>query len=365
MVIPHSEMDFEPHVEEENKDRYLNFYNKEIKEKSVELSEVKSKLQQVENSIKDITKEDGSVGKQVRSVGQQFKQLKEENRKKTLKIEAFLSKIKQLKSQLSLQQHELKKRDQSILNLKKRLQVVDKVARARSVRIGASAITNQENHLKDHNILNELADRYTFKEIKLKTYMEKIEQIMKNVFTDRKAAFLLDQIKLYQTKAPKYSDTTLQECIMWEDSDPNGYQFVRDSDLLTLPSPGTMKKNLGLLPVEEVLEDDSSIAETSVVQKSEICAEIISISGAGNDVILNSCDESSSVIISDAYHMCDGNEFLGDSCDESRPTISEAIHMSDDDIGHSTQLMVPQIIHVTDDGYIHLDDQEIELTFDS
>jgi hypothetical protein len=43
-----------------------------------------------------------------------------------------------------------------------------------------------------------------------------------------RAIFILDQIKNYSKKVPRWSELTIRQCIAWRYSSPKGYEFPRN-----------------------------------------------------------------------------------------------------------------------------------------
>jgi hypothetical protein len=72
-----------------------------------------------------------------------------------------------------------------------------------------------------------------------------LEQIKKDAdLSNPRAILLLDQIKNYNKKKPKWSETTIRQCIAWRFCSPKGYEFPRNS-LLKLPGSTTLGKYFG------------------------------------------------------------------------------------------------------------------------
>jgi hypothetical protein len=72
-----------------------------------------------------------------------------------------------------------------------------------------------------------------------------LEQIKKDAdLSNPRAILLLDQIKNYNKKKPKWSETTIRQCIAWRFCSPKGYEFPRNS-LLKLPGRTTLGKYFG------------------------------------------------------------------------------------------------------------------------
>jgi hypothetical protein len=59
-----------------------------------------------------------------------------------------------------------------------------------------------------------------------------------------RAIFILDQIKNYSKKVPRWSELTIRQCIAWRYSSPKGYEFPRNL-LFKLPCKSTLSKYFG------------------------------------------------------------------------------------------------------------------------
>lgn len=289
MVIPHEELDHEPYAEEGQRERYLQFFGSQIKEKSSELSEIKVQLQKVEGCLKNVTKQSGGIDTQLETVRKLFELSKTENKKKTVDLQNLETEIRILKDTCIRQETILKSKDKVIQELKAKQKQLQSHIKKESAK--PTPLQEMELKKKSLNFINMVKERNLQKaRMKVKNakerglYMEKIrklkaqldilkaerrdldenvyyknlENLIINMDTDRRAAFVLDQVKLYNKKVPRYSELTLQECIIWEDTDPSGYEYVRNSDLLTLPAQWTMKKHLGPVNYDEVATSNTS-----------------------------------------------------------------------------------------------------------
>lgn len=282
MVIPNE--DIGSTALQEDKDRF--FYLREIQEKNSELNQVKTKLQDVQETMKGITKEGGGLEKQVKSVQHQIGSLKEERQKNTSKITTLYSELRESKWTCHQRAMIIKTNEKTIRILEGKLRVAEAAAASARQKVvnkkDTEKLTKMKNKYtkeRDENnkkiqSLKEKVERLLAerKELEQNCYYKNIEQMITNMDTDRKAAFILDQIRLYNMKVPRYADTTLQECIIWQDTDPRGYQFVRDSELLTLPAQHTMKKRLGPIDEDLVESDHSKATSNSKVFPNEVPA---------------------------------------------------------------------------------------------
>jgi hypothetical protein len=73
---------------------------------------------------------------------------------------------------------------------------------------------------------------------------------MQQIITDAnnmnpRAILILDQIKNYNKKNPRWSEMTIRQCIAWRFCSPKGYEFPRNS-LFKLPCKTTLKKYFGI-----------------------------------------------------------------------------------------------------------------------
>jgi hypothetical protein len=73
---------------------------------------------------------------------------------------------------------------------------------------------------------------------------------MKQTVTDAnnmnlQAILILDQIKNYNKKNPRWSEMTIHQCIAWWFCSPKGYEFPRNS-LFKLSCKTTLKKYFGI-----------------------------------------------------------------------------------------------------------------------
>lgn len=228
-----------------------------IQEKSLGLKKLKSQLHKVGLKIQT-PKTVGKVTRKFEILKAQLGHLKEDNREKTSKIKSLCSELKELKSLSFRQASEVRNRDKSLRQMQAKVRQLERLVNAKD--LGTSNVKEKiekEKREKEEQLkkIRNLKDQVELlsterKEMEQICYYKNIEEMILNMDTDRKAAFILDQIKMYNMKVPRYSDSTLQECIIWEDTDPRGYQFVRESELLTLPSQNTMKKHLGPMDLE-------------------------------------------------------------------------------------------------------------------
>lgn len=282
MVIPHEELDYEPYKEEGQTERYLEFFGSQIKEKNTELLGVKAQLQKVEGCLKTVTKHGGDIDTQLEAVKKLLELSKAENKKKTLDLRNLETEIRVLKSTCGRQEASLLTKDKIIQNLKekknrlltrykntikpkpsqdvklqKRKLNFVKAAKERQLLMARMKIKNAIHrgiYMEKIRRLNKQLDilKAERRDLDENVYYKNLENLIINMDADRRAAFVLDQVKLYNKKVPRYSDLTLQECIIWEDTDPSGYEYVRNSDLLTLPAQWTMKKHLGPIDYDEI-----------------------------------------------------------------------------------------------------------------
>ncbi|XP_034234478.1 uncharacterized protein LOC117641347 [Thrips palmi] len=279
MVIPHEELDHEPYEEEGQKERYLHFFGTQVKEKNAELLEVKTQLRKVEGHLKHVTKHNGGIDAQLEALTKLLQQSKEESKKKTLDLQNLETEIKILKAMCHRQEMSLKSKDKLIQELKEKQKELQRSVRESKksksledieLKKGKSSLAKDRNLQMARIKLNNAKARSMYmekirrlqkqldilkaerKDLDENVYYQNLENLIINMDTDRRAAFVLDQVKLYNKKVPRYSDLTLQECIIWEDTDPSGYEYVRSSDLLTLPAQWTMKRHLGPMDYDEV-----------------------------------------------------------------------------------------------------------------
>jgi hypothetical protein len=74
-------------------------------------------------------------------------------------------------------------------------------------------------------------------------------KLLSNIFqdaenNDKKAIFLLDIIKNYRLKVPRWSEKSVRLCTVWRFCSAKGYEFCR-RHLVKLPSKTTIARYLG------------------------------------------------------------------------------------------------------------------------
>lgn len=62
---------------------------------------------------------------------------------------------------------------------------------------------------------------------------------------DKKAEFLKEQLQCLREKNHRWKEVTIRQAIMWQAKSPCGYEMLRRSGCLTLPSRMTLKRYIG------------------------------------------------------------------------------------------------------------------------
>ncbi|XP_049513919.1 uncharacterized protein LOC125941048 [Dermacentor silvarum] len=81
---------------------------------------------------------------------------------------------------------------------------------------------------------------------------------------DTKALFLSEQLSCLNTKHHKWSEATIRQAVLWHAKSPCGYEILRESGCLTLPSRSTLKRYIGACRGEVV----SSLIKQRLHQES-------------------------------------------------------------------------------------------------
>ncbi|XP_064485536.1 uncharacterized protein LOC135398009 [Ornithodoros turicata] len=69
-----------------------------------------------------------------------------------------------------------------------------------------------------------------------------------------RAAFLIDQLRNYSKKSPRWSETTIRHSILWSSRSPSSYALQLSSNALKLPTRPTLKKYIGPTTADSVTE---------------------------------------------------------------------------------------------------------------
>jgi hypothetical protein len=103
---------------------------------------------------------------------------------------------------------------------------------------------------------------------------------MQQIITDAnnmnpRAILILDQIKNYNKKNPRWSEMTIRQCIAWRFCSPKGYEFPRNS-LFKLPCKITLKKYFGFGIGNEDLIRNRLICEIKNLNAPEkVCSLVV------------------------------------------------------------------------------------------
>lgn len=69
---------------------------------------------------------------------------------------------------------------------------------------------------------------------------------------DAKALFLQEQLSFLELQNGRWREETVRNCVLWHAKSPSGYNLLRESGLLTLPSRSTLKRYIGACTGEVV-----------------------------------------------------------------------------------------------------------------
>lgn len=95
---------------------------------------------------------------------------------------------------------------------------------------------------------------------------------------DKKAVFLLHQIKSYGKKRLCYPEEVIRECVIWRFLSPKGYDHARASNLLTLPAKCTLQRYMGPSPTSSGMSTamkERLIHEASMLSSKQHMASLI------------------------------------------------------------------------------------------
>lgn len=93
---------------------------------------------------------------------------------------------------------------------------------------------------------------------------------------EKKAAFLLHQIRCYGVKRPSYPEDIIRECVIWRFASPKGYDHARA--FLTLPAKCTIQKYVGPSPTSSGMSaamKERLILEASMLSSKQHMASLI------------------------------------------------------------------------------------------
>jgi hypothetical protein len=106
-------------------------------------------------------------------------------------------------------------------------------------------------------------------------------KLLSNIFqdaenNDEKAVFLLDIIKNYRLKVPRWSEKSVRLCTVWRFCSAKGYEFCR-RHLVKLPSKTTISRYLGPFNGRDELIKERLMGEISILKNpiERICSLII------------------------------------------------------------------------------------------
>jgi hypothetical protein len=106
-------------------------------------------------------------------------------------------------------------------------------------------------------------------------------KLLSNIFqdaenNDEKAVFLLDIIKNYRLKVPRWSEKSVRLCTVWRFCSAKGYEFCR-RHLVKLPSKTTISRYLGPFNDRDELIKERLMGEISILKNpiERICSLII------------------------------------------------------------------------------------------
>lgn len=95
---------------------------------------------------------------------------------------------------------------------------------------------------------------------------------------EKKALFLLHQIKSYGKKRLSYPEEIIRECVIWRFLLPKGYDHARASKLLTLPAKCTLQRYTGPSPTSSGMSaaiKERLIHEASMLSSKQHMASLI------------------------------------------------------------------------------------------
>lgn len=93
---------------------------------------------------------------------------------------------------------------------------------------------------------------------------------------EKKAAFLLHQIRCYGIKRPSYPEDIIRECVIWRFASPKGYDHARA--FLTLPAKCTIQKYVGPSPTSSGMSaamKERLILEASMLSSKQHMVSLI------------------------------------------------------------------------------------------
>lgn len=83
------------------------------------------------------------------------------------------------------------------------------------------------------------------KNLRLKISTSKSNEIEESIGKTPKADFLKEQLKAFGKKKNRWGDNSIRYAILLHSKSPSAYNFIRDNDILSLPSRSTLKRYVG------------------------------------------------------------------------------------------------------------------------
>lgn len=113
---------------------------------------------------------------------------------------------------------------------------------------------------------------------------------------DAKALFLLEQLCFLESQKGRWREETGKNCVLWHAKSPSGYNLLRESGLLTLPSRSTLKRYIGACTGEVVssLIKQRLHMETKL-HSEEVTSRLLLYQGSYRGAAPASCNESDGV----------------------------------------------------------------------
>jgi hypothetical protein len=112
------------------------------------------------------------------------------------------------------------------------------------------------------------------KQTKAQSCVTKLEADAEN--SNSLAIFILDQVYNYAQKRPKWTESTIRQCIAWRYASPKGYEFGRRSHIIKAPSKTTLRRYMSGIKGTHDLIQSRLLAEANNLKDIErVCSLVV------------------------------------------------------------------------------------------